>query len=64
MSKLSGLFGYFRDVKLEFSKVVWLPRKELMHLTIMILIITAFTACSFVLIDSLVSSLIMKIIFI
>ena len=63
MGKLGSLINYFKDVKLEFSKVAWVPKKELTHLTIMILLITIFVACSFVIIDSLVSSMIMKIIF-
>ena len=63
MSGLGSLVNYFKDVKLEFSKVAWVPKKELMHLTITILLITIFVACSFVVVDSLVSSMIMKIIF-
>ena len=54
---------YLSKVKLEFSKVKWLSRKELSQLVLTVFVITLLTAGCFAIIDMISSSLIMKIIF-
>ena len=62
--KVTEIIDFFSKVKLEFSKVVWLKPKELSQLLLTVLITTILTACFFTIIDTISSSLIMKIIFI
>ncbi len=62
--KVTAIIDFFSKVKLEFSKVVWLKPKELSQLLLTVLITTILTACFFTIIDTISSSLIMKIIFI
>lgn len=60
---MRAFLDYLSKVRLEFSKVQWLKRKELLQLVITVFIITALTAGCFAIIDMISSSLIMKIIF-
>ena len=59
-----NLIDYFLKVKLEFSKIVWLSSKELKQLVLVVFIATVLSACFFAVIDIVVSSIIMKAIFV
>lgn len=62
--KFSTIVNYFSDVKLEFSKVVWLKYTNLSRLVIMVMVTTILTACFFAVIDTISQSFIMRLIFI
>lgn len=50
--KRGGLLNYFRGVRQEFKKVVWLTREELTTDTVVVIACVAFFALAFWLIDT------------
>lgn len=61
--KMGLIIDYFSNVKLEFSKVVWLKQNELFQLLITVLVTTILTACFFSVVDMVSQILIMRVIF-
>ena len=47
-----GFFGYFKGVRQEFKKVVWITRDELISDTVVVIAVSAFFALAFWLIDT------------
>lgn len=50
--KRGGILNYFRGVRQEFKKVVWLTREELTTDTVVVIACVAFFALAFWLIDT------------